>query len=54
MALQIHTAVPHFVTLAGITVSVPNLIVIVTMVAVFVLAIVLPFPTGHDDSRDDS
>lgn len=53
MALLFHAAAPKFVTLVGVTISVPNLIVIVTMVTVFVLALVLPFPKDHH-SRDES
>ena len=33
-----------------LSVSIPNLIVILVMIALFVLAIVLPFPTGRDKS----
>jgi hypothetical protein len=33
-----------------ISVSIPNLIMIVIMVALFVLALVLPFPKGTDES----
>lgn len=36
-----------------IQISVPNLIVIGLMIAVFVLALVVPFP-GHRDSEDRS
>lgn len=36
-----------------IQLSVPNLIVIGLMIAVFVLALVVPFP-GHRDSEDRS
>ena len=33
-----------------LSVSVPNLIVILVMIVLFVLAIVLPFPKGRDKS----
>jgi hypothetical protein len=33
-----------------LSVSIPNLIVILVMIALFVLAIVLPFPNGRDRS----
>jgi hypothetical protein len=33
-----------------LSVSIPNLIVILVMIALFVLAIVLPFPNGRDKS----
>lgn len=36
-----------------IQLSVPNLIVIGLMIAIFVLALVLPFP-GHGDKEDGS
>ncbi len=33
-----------------LSVSIPNLIVILVMIVLFVLAIVLPFPKGRDKS----
>ena len=36
-----------------LSISLPNLIVIVVMLVLFVLAIVLPFPKGHDDDGSD-
>ena len=33
-------------------ISVPNLIVVSILVVVFVLALVLPFPGGHEDEPD--
>jgi len=33
-----------------LSISIPNLIVILVMIALFVLAIVLPFPKGRDKS----
>ena len=33
-----------------IQVSIPNLIMIIIMLALFVLALVLPFPKGHEES----
>ncbi len=38
------TTVPQYIQWWFIQISVPNLIVIVLMIAVFVLALVLPFP----------
>ena len=38
------TNVPHYIQWWFIQISVPNLIVIALMIAVFVLALVLPFP----------
>ncbi len=32
-----------------LSISVPNLVVITIMITLFVLALVLPFPAGHDD-----
>lgn len=34
------------------SISVPNLIMISTMVGLFILALVLPFPKGHDEDTD--
>jgi hypothetical protein len=36
-----------------VQISVANLIVIVSMVVVFILALLIPFPHGRDDSRKD-
>ena len=35
------------------SVSVPNLIVIVVMLVLFVLALVLPFPGSHEDVTEE-
>ncbi len=35
-------------------ISVPNLIVVSALVLVFALALVLPFPGGHDEEPDTS
>ena len=35
-------------------VSVPNLIAILTTAALLVLALLLPFPGGHEDAQDES
>jgi hypothetical protein len=40
---------PHYLHTGWFLISVANLVVIVGMVAVFVLAIALPFPHGRDD-----
>ncbi|MGV1037068.1 MAG: hypothetical protein ACOYD0_08585 [Candidatus Nanopelagicales bacterium] len=42
-----------YLTFGWLSISVPNLIVIVLMVLLFVLAIVLPFPKGNDKPTDD-
>jgi hypothetical protein len=39
---------PHYIHWGWFQLSVSNFVVIVLMVAVFVLAIVLPFPKGRD------
>ena len=39
-----------YVGLGWLSVSIPNLIVILVMIVLFVLAIVLPFPKGRDKS----
>jgi hypothetical protein len=36
-----------------IQISVTNLTIIVVMVLLFILALVVPFPTGHDEQRDE-
>jgi hypothetical protein len=35
-----------------LSISLPNLIVIVVMLVLFVLALLLPFPHGHDEEGD--
>ncbi len=40
----------YFLHWGVVQISLPNLIVILIMVALFVLALVLPFPGGHDDA----
>jgi hypothetical protein len=39
-----------YLSLGWLSISLPNLIVIVLMVVLFVLAIVLPFPKDRDQS----
>ncbi len=41
---------PHYLHSGWFLISVANLVVIVAMIAVFVLAIALPFPRGRDAS----
>jgi hypothetical protein len=44
----------NYVQFAFIVISVPNLLVIIGMVAVFILALVAPFPGHHaTDPEDD-
>jgi hypothetical protein len=40
----------HYFKLGFIQVSMGNLVVILVMIAVFVLALLLPFPKGKDES----
>jgi hypothetical protein len=42
-----------YVQLGFIVISVPNLLVIVGMVVVFILALVAPFPANHGIDPDD-
>ncbi|HLY15389.1 MAG TPA: hypothetical protein VKR24_13660 [Candidatus Limnocylindrales bacterium] len=42
-----------YVQFAFIVISMPNLLVIVGMVVVFMLALVAPFPVHHDLDDDD-
>lgn len=42
-----------YVQLGFIVISVPNLLVIVGMVAVFIVALVAPFPGHHKVDPDD-
>lgn len=44
------TSSGHYLSWGVISISVANLIVIGTMVVVFVLALLLPFPHGRDRS----
>jgi hypothetical protein len=39
-----------YVGTGWVSISVPNLVVILLMVLIFVLAILLPFPKGKDES----
>ncbi len=39
----------HYLSLGWLSISLPNLIVILVMIAVFVAAIALPFPTDRDN-----
>jgi len=54
LPLLVPAEAAHYLTWSWLSVSVPNLIVIVAMTALFVLALVLPFPKDRHDSRDDS
>ena len=39
----------HYVHWGVLSISLTNLLIIAAMLAVFVLALVLPFPRSHDD-----
>ncbi|HEY8718986.1 hypothetical protein [Pengzhenrongella sp.] len=56
MAVLTHLAthVPTYLSWSWLSVSVPNLIVIGSMVLLFVLALVLPFPKDRHEDRDGS
>jgi hypothetical protein len=54
LALRLPTEAPPYLDWGWLSVSVPNLIVIGAMVALFVLALVLPFPKGRRNSREGS
>ena len=45
-------AAGHYVHWGVIDISLTNLLIIAAMVVAFVLALVVPFPGGHDDDRD--
>ncbi len=45
---------PTYLTWGWVSVSVPNLIAILTTATLVVLALVLPFPGGHEDDGNDS
>ena len=53
-ALRVPVGVPSYLTSGWVSVSTPNLIVICVIVALFVLALVLPFPSDRDTSEDGS
>lgn len=42
-------AAGHYVHWGVLSISLTNLLIIAAMLAVFVLALVLPFPRSHDD-----
>lgn len=49
----VQVAAGHYLHWGVIQISVTNLVVIAVMVLVFVLALVLPFPGGHDDGGEE-
>jgi hypothetical protein len=46
-------AAGRYVSSGVIQISVTNLAIIATMIVVFILALVLPFPGRHHDDRSD-
>ena len=54
VVMQVSLAAPRYFSWGWVSVSLPNLIVIVALVVVFVLALVLPFPKGRNHGGDDS
>lgn len=54
LALRISSEASNYKDWGWFSVSVPNLIVIGVMVALFVLALVLPFPKVRRNSREGS
>ena len=47
------TEAGHYIQAGVFSISVANLLVIVTMIVVFVLALVIPFPSSHEDDTSD-
>ena len=43
----------HYIDWWVISISLTNLLIIVAMVVVFVLALLIPFPSPHDDSSPE-
>jgi hypothetical protein len=43
------TEAGHYIQAGVLSISVANALVILTMVVVFVLALVIPFPSSHED-----
>jgi len=54
LALRLSSDAPQYLSWGWLSVSVPNLIVIGAMLALFVLALVLPFPGNRRKSGDRS
>ena len=53
-ALRVPVGPSAYLTNGWVSVSIPNLIVICVLIALFVLALVLPFPKDRDASKDGS
>ena len=50
LGISLDQPASHWEIWNWISVSIPNLIMIVIMMAIFVLALVLPFPKGKDEA----
>ncbi|HSN12128.1 MAG TPA: hypothetical protein VLS51_08480 [Propionibacteriaceae bacterium] len=50
IAISLDAPAQHWVIWEWISVSIPNLIMIVVMVLLFVAALLLPFPKGREES----
>ena len=51
--VALSTEAGHYIQAGVFSISVANLVVIATMVVVFVLALVIPFPSPHEDDPSD-
>ncbi|MET3805340.1 hypothetical protein ABIB25_002341 [Nakamurella sp. UYEF19] len=49
MAPTVFVAQAHYLHAGVVQISLANLLIIVLMITAFVLALVLPFPRGHED-----
>lgn len=46
--IELMADAPYFIRWGVVQISLPNFLVVVVMVVIFVLALLLPFPSGHD------
>jgi hypothetical protein len=51
--MPIVLAAGHYIHWGVVSISVTNALIVVLMVVVFVLALVLPFPHGREESSDE-
>ena len=51
--MDIAFAAGTYIHWGAVSISLTNLVVIVVMIVVFVLALVVPFPGGHDQRHSD-
>jgi hypothetical protein len=52
LSIVVAEAPGKYINWGVIQISVANTLIIGTMVLVFILALVVPFPSGHDDEAD--